>query len=53
VLANGTLDHDGAWAGFVTAFRIGKHRHTSVAMSCNTAKQDPESLADPLWQLWM
>jgi len=54
-MANGTLDHDGAWAGFVTAFRISKDRHTSVAISCNTDKQDPESLADSLslWQPWM
>ncbi len=52
VMGNGTLDHDGSWAGFVTAFRVSKDRRTSVAISCNTDKQDPESLADSLWQLW-
>lgn len=52
LMANGTLDHDGAWAGFLTEFRISKDRRTSVAVSCNTDKQDPESLADSLWQLW-
>jgi CubicO group peptidase (beta-lactamase class C family) len=52
LMANGTLDHDGAWAGFVAAFRVSKDRRTSVAISCNTDKQDPESLADSLWQLW-
>ena len=57
LMANGTLDHDGAWAGFVTAFRVSKDRRTSVAVSCNTDKQDLEALADSLWRsgrnLWM
>ncbi|OMC07823.1 serine hydrolase [Mycobacterium sp. SP-6446] len=52
-LANGMLDHDGAWGGFVTAFRISKDRATSVAISCNTDKQDPEALADSLAKVWM
>ncbi|MBW0016188.1 MAG: serine hydrolase [Mycobacterium sp.] len=53
LLANGALDHDGSWAGFVTAFRVGMDRRTSLAVSCNTDGQDPESLADSLTQLWM
>ena len=52
-LANGMLDHDGAWAGFFTAFRISKDRNTSLAISCNTDKQDPETLADALAKVWM
>ncbi|MEB3981444.1 serine hydrolase [Mycobacterium sp. 663a-19] len=52
-LANGTLDHDGAWGGFVTAFRVSKDRATSLAVSCNTDKQDPEALADALGKAWM
>ena len=52
LLANGMLDHDGAWGGFVTAFRVSKDRNTSVAISCNTDKQDPETLADSLAKLW-
>jgi CubicO group peptidase (beta-lactamase class C family) len=52
-LANGTLDHDGAWGGFVTAFRVAKDRITSLAISCNTDKQDPEALADSLAKLWL
>lgn len=51
--ANGMLDHDGTWAGFVTTFRISKDRLKSLAVSCNTDKQDPEALADSLEQLWM
>jgi CubicO group peptidase (beta-lactamase class C family) len=53
VLANGTLDHDGDWGGFVTAFRVSKDRTTSVAISCNTDEQDPEALADSIARLWM
>jgi CubicO group peptidase (beta-lactamase class C family) len=53
LLANGMLDHDGAWGGFVTAFRVNKDRTTSLAISCNTDKQDPEALADSLSKLWM
>jgi CubicO group peptidase (beta-lactamase class C family) len=53
LLANGMLDHDGAWAGFVTAFRVSKDRHTSLAVSCNTDQQDPESIADSLAKIWM
>jgi CubicO group peptidase (beta-lactamase class C family) len=52
-LANGMVDHDGAWGGFVTAFRISKDRATSVAISCNTDKQDPEALAASLGKVWM
>ena len=40
VMANGMLDHDGAWAGFVTAFRISKDRRTSVAISCSASDKD-------------
>jgi CubicO group peptidase (beta-lactamase class C family) len=53
LMADGTLDHDGAWGGFVTAFRVSKDRNTSLAISCNTDRQDPETLADSLAKLWM
>ncbi|OBG55089.1 MULTISPECIES: serine hydrolase [unclassified Mycobacterium] len=53
LLANGALDHDGSWGGFVTAFRVSKDRATSVAITCNTDKQDPEALAEALAKLWM
>lgn len=52
-LANGMLDHDGSWAGFLTAFRISSDRRTSVAISCNVDKQDPEAMADALGRIWM
>jgi CubicO group peptidase (beta-lactamase class C family) len=51
--ADDTLDHDGASAGFVTAFRVSKDRLTSVAVSCNTDDQIPEALADSIAKLWI
>lgn len=53
LLGNGMLDHDGAWGGFVSAFRVSRDRNTSLAVSCNTDKQDPETLADSLARIWM
>jgi CubicO group peptidase (beta-lactamase class C family) len=52
-LANGMLDHDGSWAGFVTAFRVSSDRRTSVAISCNVDEQDPEAMAGALGRIWM
>ena len=53
VTADGALMHDGFWGGFVTAFRVSKDRGTSLAISCNTDKQDPQALAESLEKLWM
>jgi CubicO group peptidase (beta-lactamase class C family) len=53
LMANGALDHDGAWAGFVTEFRVSADRSKSLAISCNTDRQDVEALADSLAKLWM
>lgn len=53
VAADGTLTHDGFWAGFVAAFRVSKDRATSLAISCNTDSQDPQALAESLAKLWM
>lgn len=53
ILADGMLDHDGSWGGFVTAFRVSDDRRTAVAISCNTDEQDPEALADALGKLWI
>jgi CubicO group peptidase (beta-lactamase class C family) len=53
IKADGTLDHDGASSGFVTAFHVSKDRLTSVAVSCNTDDQIPNALADSIAKLWM
>jgi len=53
LMSNGTLDHDGAWGGFVTAFRVSADRVKALSVSCNTDKQDAEALADSLAKLWM
>ncbi|MCV7028360.1 hypothetical protein AWC25_00810 [Mycobacterium sherrisii] len=52
IKADGTLDHDGASGGFLTALRISKDRLKSVAVSCNSDDQAPEALADSIAKLW-
>ena len=49
---DGTLGHYGAWAGFVTDFKISRDRRTSVAVSCNSEAHDPTALADALARIW-
>jgi CubicO group peptidase (beta-lactamase class C family) len=53
VLPDGSLDHDGSWAGFVTAFHVSADRRTSIAVSCNAATQDPGAIEGELEGLWM
>ncbi len=53
VRPDGSLDHDGSWAGFVTAFHVSADRRTSIAVSCNAATQDPGAIAGELEGLWM
>nr|CRL67525.1 penicillin-binding protein, beta-lactamase class C [Mycolicibacterium malmesburyense] len=50
--ADGTLGHDGSWGGFVTDFRIGRDRRTSVAVSCNSDTRDPTAIAEALARIW-
>jgi CubicO group peptidase (beta-lactamase class C family) len=52
VLSDGSLDHDGSWAGFVTAFHVSADRRTAVAVSCNTDTQDPGAIAEELEGIW-
>ena len=49
---DGTLDHDGSWAGFVSSFHISADRRTSIAVTCNTDTQDPTAIADELGNIW-
>ena len=53
VLPDGSLNHDGSWSGSVTAFSVSEDRSKSVAVSCNTEDQDPQTMADELESLWM
>ncbi|WP_137148594.1 serine hydrolase [Mycolicibacterium sp. CR10] len=52
VYADGTLGHDGSWAGFVSDFGISADRRAAVAVSCNTDAQDPTAIAAALGELW-
>lgn len=53
ILSDGSLDHDGSWAGFVTAFHVSADRTTAVAVSCNTDTQDPGAIAEELEGIWI
>ena len=50
--ADGTLEHDGAWAGFLTDFMISADRSHAVAVSCNSDHQDPTAIAGELAEIW-
>ncbi|MFI5508990.1 serine hydrolase domain-containing protein [Mycobacterium sp. NPDC051804] len=52
VYPDGSLDHDGSWAGFVSSFQISADRHTSIAVACNTDTQDPVAIAGELGDIW-
>lgn len=49
---DGTLEHDGSWAGFITDFTVSAARSHAVAVSCNTDHQDPTALAGELAEIW-
>lgn len=49
---DGTLEHDGSWAGFGTYFAVSADRSHSVAVSCNTGGQDPTAIAGEIAQIW-
>jgi len=49
---DGTLEHDGAWAGFLTDFMISADRSHAVAVSCNSDHQDPTAIAGELAEIW-
>ncbi|WP_006244402.1 serine hydrolase domain-containing protein [Mycolicibacterium tusciae] len=53
ILSDGSLDHDGSWAGYVTAFHVSADRRTAVAVSCNTDTQDPGVIAEELEGIWI
>ena len=50
--ADGTLEHDGAWAGFLTEFTVSADRSHAVAVSCNSDHQDPTAIAGELAEIW-
>jgi len=49
---DGTLEHDGSWAGFLSDFTVSGDRSHSVAVSCNSDHQDPTAIAGELAEIW-
>jgi CubicO group peptidase (beta-lactamase class C family) len=52
VVKDGSLTHDGHWAGFVTRFEISPDRRRSVAVSCNLSDRQPTAIAEALKLIW-
>lgn len=50
--ADGTLEHDGSWAGFLSDFTVSADRSHAVAVSCNSDHQDPTAIAGELAEIW-
>ncbi|WP_231748826.1 serine hydrolase domain-containing protein [Mycobacterium sp. M26] len=50
--ADGSLEHDGSWDGFLTDFAVSAARSHSVAVSCNSDHQDPTAIAGELAEIW-
>ncbi|WIM96701.1 serine hydrolase domain-containing protein [Actinoplanes oblitus] len=49
---DGTLSHEGGWAGYATLFGITADRHTAIAVSCNAAEADIAAVATGLRDIW-
>lgn len=49
---DGTLSHEGGWAGYATLFGITADRHTAIAVSCNAAETDIAAVATGLQRIW-
>ena len=49
---DGTLEHDGSWAGFLSDFAVSADRSHAVAVSCNSDHQDPTAIAGELAEIW-
>lgn len=49
---DGTLSHEGGWAGYVTLFGVTADRRTAIAVSCNAAETDIAAVATGLQRIW-
>jgi CubicO group peptidase (beta-lactamase class C family) len=49
---DGSLSHEGGWAGYATMFGVTADRRTAVAVSCNAAEADIAAVATGLQRIW-
>lgn len=49
---DGTLSHEGGWAGYATLFGVTADRRTAIAVSCNAAEIDIAAVAIGLQRIW-
>ncbi|MDI6098707.1 serine hydrolase domain-containing protein [Actinoplanes sp. NEAU-A12] len=52
VNSDGTLSHEGGWAGYATLFGVTADRRTAIAVSCNAAETDITAIATGLQRIW-
>ncbi|MEV6595527.1 serine hydrolase domain-containing protein [Actinoplanes sp. NPDC051346] len=52
VQSDGTLVHEGGWAGYTTMFGVTADRRTAIAVSCNTDRKDIAGVAGGLLGIW-
>jgi CubicO group peptidase (beta-lactamase class C family) len=50
--ADGDLNHNGRFGGYVTTFTISDDRERTVAVMCNGHAADNFGVADALWTIW-
>ncbi len=49
---DGTLSHEGGWAGYATLFGVTADRRTAIAVSRNAAETDIAAVATGLQRIW-
>ena len=52
IAADGSIEHNGSWLGFLSKFSVSPDRHTEVVVSCNRDDGDPDELVDQLKAIW-
>jgi CubicO group peptidase (beta-lactamase class C family) len=50
--ADGDLNHNGRFGGYVTTFTVSADRETTIAVMCNGHLSNRFGLADALWAIW-
>lgn len=50
---DGTLEHSGAWSGFVAHFQVSRDRSTVIAVTCNSPDVDIDLIVNELARIWL
>lgn len=50
--ADGSLNHNGRFGGYISTFTVSADRQTTIVVMCNGHAAKRLELADALWQIW-